>query len=60
MEDSQFYGMCHVRENVNQGPDVLNILRQSYDNAKVTIDFMTHNLQKHPRKGARCESLAKL
>jgi len=45
MEDSQFYGMCHVRENVNQGPDLLNILRQSYDNAKVTIDFMTHKLQ---------------
>ena len=38
MEDSQFYGMCHVRENVNQGPDVLN-------NAKVTIDFMAHKLQ---------------
>ena len=37
MEDSQFYGMCHVRKNVNQGPDLLNILRQSYDNAKVMI-----------------------
>jgi len=37
MEDSQFYGMCHVRENVNQGPDLQNILRQSYDNAKVMI-----------------------
>ena len=32
-------------------PDLLNILRQSYDNAKVTIDLQrTHNLQQHPRK----------
>jgi len=29
-----------------QGPDVQNILRQSYDNAKVTIDLRrTSNLQ---------------
>ena len=45
----------------NQGPDLQNILRQSYDNAKVTINLKrTHNLQQHPRKGARYDSLAKL
>jgi len=36
------------------GPDFQNILRQSYVNAKVTIDLRrTSNLQKHPTKGAR-------
>jgi len=46
----------------NLGLDLqTNILRQSYNNAKVTIDLQrTHNLQKHPRKGARYDSLAKL
>jgi len=36
------------------GPDLQNILRQSYDNTKVTIDLRrTSNLQKHPTKGAK-------
>jgi len=34
----------------DQGPDLQNILRLSYDNAKVTIDLQR---TKHPTKGAR-------
>jgi len=38
----------------NRGPDLQNILRQSYDNVKVMVDLQrTSNLQKHLAKGAR-------
>ena len=40
--------------SIHLGPDLQNILRQSYDNAKVTIDVRrTSNLHEHPTKGAR-------
>ena len=43
-----------VKELWKQGPDLQNILRQSYDNANVTIDLRRmSNLQEHPTKGAR-------
>ena len=40
--------------NAALGPDLQNILRQSYDNAKVTIDLRrTSIFAKHPTKRAR-------
>ena len=37
---------CFSTHGVEQEPDLHNILRQSYDNAKVTIDLRrTSNLQ---------------
>jgi len=38
--------MFSVYVTISQGPDLQNILRQSYDNAEVTIDLrQTSNLQ---------------
>jgi len=50
---------------IGHGPDLQNILRQSYDNAKVTIDLPTYNgrlickTSYEERKAfLRCNSLA--
>jgi len=51
-----FTGWCFVKVygQIKLGPDLQNILRLSYDNAKVTIDLRrTSNLQNILTKGAR-------
>ena len=60
-----FSGLCSSRHTETaQGPDLLNILRQSYDNAKVTIDLRrTSNVQntyKRRKAFPRYDSLAEL
>jgi len=46
--------MADIADVYDQGPDWQNILRQPYDNTKVTIDLRrTSHLQKHPTKGTR-------
>ena len=44
----------HSQNTVSLAPDLQNVLRQSYDNAEVTIDFrQTSQVTKHLTKDAR-------